>query len=125
MVVEDHADSLELFVVILEQLGATVLPATTAQQAFELLTLHHPDVLVSDIGLPDEDGHMLVKRIRGLPSGQGGTIPAIAVTAHATFRDRRDALTAGFDSYLAKPVDMVRLCDAIVELVHGPSSSVR
>jgi CheY-like chemotaxis protein len=123
LVVEDHPDSLELFAAILRQLGATVLTAATAEQAFQVFTQHHPRVVVSDIGLPDEDGHSLMRRIRRLP--EGAAVPAIAVTAFATFRDRREALAAGFDNYLPKPVDIARLCESIDELVHGPRSTVR
>jgi CheY-like chemotaxis protein len=123
LVVEDHPDSLELFAAILAQLGATVLAASTAGEAFQLFTLHRPHLVVSDIGLPDEDGHSLMRRLRRLP--EGGAVPAIAVTAFATFRDRREALAAGYDSYLPKPVDIARLCETIDELVHGPRSTIR
>jgi CheY-like chemotaxis protein len=122
LVVEDHADSLELFAAILEQVGAKVLAASTAGEAFQLFTLHHPQLVVSDIGLPDEDGHGLMRRIRRLP--EGAAVPAIAVTAFATFRDRREALAAGFDNYLPKPIDIARLCESIDDLVHGPRSGI-
>jgi CheY-like chemotaxis protein len=125
LVVEDHEDSRELFVAIFEDLGATVLAAGTAEQALQLLKEHRPDLVISDIGLPQDDGHTLLRNIRRLPATEGGRTPAIAVTAYATFRDRRDALEAGFDAYLSKPVDIKRLCDTVEQFVSGPSSVVR
>ncbi len=125
LVAEDHADSRELLVTLLEGHGATVLAADTANGAFELLAAHQPDIIVSDIGLPDADGHSLVRRIRSLSEAEGGTTPAIAVTAYATMDDRRAALAAGFDLHVSKPVDVARLIDAIHQLARGPSSAIR
>lgn len=125
LVVEDHGDSRELLVTLLEGYGATVVAAETARHAFELLTLHQPDLVVSDVGLPDEDGHALMRRVRSLGGDEGGATPAIAVTAYATTADRRAALAAGFDDYLTKPLDFSRLLGAIHQLVRGPSSSIR
>jgi CheY-like chemotaxis protein len=125
LVVEDHCDSRELLVTLLEGYGATVLAAETAGAGFELLTRHQPDIVVSDIGLPDEDGNALLRRVRKLDEAEGGAIPAIAVTAYATAEDRRTALSAGFDDYMTKPLDVMRLIDAVQQLVRGPSSSIR
>jgi len=125
LVVEDHADSRELLIAILEGHGAQVLAAETASAAFELVAAHQPDVVVSDIGLPDADGLSLLRRIRRLGEAEGGSTPAIAVTAYATMDDRRAALAAGFDDYVTKPIDVSRLLDAIHQLARGPTSAVR
>jgi CheY-like chemotaxis protein len=125
LVVEDHFDSRELLVALLEGHGATVLAADTARRAFELLKAHHPDLVVSDVGLPDEDGHDLIRRIRRLGEAEGGATPAIALTAYATSDDRRAALAAGFDDYITKPLEINRLLDAVHELVRGPSSALQ
>jgi CheY-like chemotaxis protein len=125
LVVEDHCDSRELLVTLLEGYGATVLAAETAGSGFDLLTRHQPDIIVSDIGLPDEDGNGLLRRVRRLHEAEGGAIPAIALTAYATAEDRRAALAAGFDDFLTKPVEVTRLIEAIDQLARGPSSSIR
>jgi CheY-like chemotaxis protein len=72
------------------------------------------DVLVSDIGMPDEDGYELIRKVRALPRDNGGNIPAIALTGYATARDREQALQAGYQSHLAKPVEPAELVQAIV-----------
>jgi len=113
LVVEDHADSRELLVFLLECLGTTVWAADTASEGLELLRRHRPDVVISDIGLPDEDGISLMRRVRSLSASEGGTTPAIALTALTTHQDRARILNAGFNEHLAKPVDTERLVKAV------------
>ena len=105
LVVEDDADGAESVRRILESYGATVLVTTSAQEALASLRTARPDILISDIGLPEIDGYQLLERIRQHDSKDGGAIPAIALTAFAGTDDRRRALRAGYQAHLAKPVD--------------------
>jgi CheY-like chemotaxis protein len=76
-----------------------------------------PDVLISDIGMPDENGHELMRKVRGLRADQGGNIPAIALTAYAKAEDRLRALAAGFQTHVAKPVEPAELALVVASLV--------
>jgi len=115
LVVEDDDDSRALLAAMLSYSGATVWTAATADAALTLLGHQQPDVIVSDIGLPDRDGYALARAIRALPAPHGG-IPAIALTAYARSEDRRLALLAGFQLHLGKPVDRDQLCLAVASL---------
>ena len=92
---------------------ARVTAVASAAAAVERLRAEVPDLLVSDIGLPDEDGFHLIKRIRELPAATGGNIPAIALTAFVRPEDRKRALQSGFQSHVAKPVDPSELIASI------------
>ena len=116
LLVEDHEDSRDALVDYLEMIGATLLPAGSSHQAFELLQRHQPNFIVSDIGLPDEDGNHLMRRIRQLSDAEGGTVPAVALTAYTRSEDRKAALAAGFDAFLAKPVNLDQLTSTIAAL---------
>ena len=105
LVVDDEADARELFSVILERAGARVTAAGSAAEALRLLLKIRPDVLVSDIGMPGEDGYALLAKVRIHPPEEGGATPALAVTAFARSEDRRRALLGGFQMHLAKPVE--------------------
>jgi PAS domain S-box-containing protein len=118
LVVDDDADSRDFVVFALEDLGAIVTPVATASSALEFLTTFQPDVLISDIGMPEEDGYSLIRQIRTLPQEQGGHIPAIALTAYASDKDSQQAIAAGFQKHLSKPVMPDQLVNVIVELVH-------
>ena len=96
--------------------GATVTRAGSAHDALRAVRQNPPDVLVSDVAMPEVDGHALVGRIRSLP-GELGRLPCIALTAHASEADRERALRSGFDFYLSKPVDAVRLTALVAEAV--------
>jgi PAS domain S-box-containing protein len=109
IVVEDEADARELVERLLSEAGCLVVAVESASAALAALGRERPDLLVSDIGLPDEDGYSLIQRIRGLETGQAGALPAIALTAFARGVDRTRALRAGFQAHLAKPVDPVEL----------------
>ena len=120
LVVDDEADTRELLVCILQECGAAVVAVASADEAISAL-INQPsasrfDVLVSDIGMPDEDGYALLRRVRMLGSEQGGQIPAVALTAYVRTEDRRAALLAGFQLHLAKPVDPAELIAAITNL---------
>ena len=113
LVVEDHDDARELIVGVLESAGARVLAAATAQGAIDCARELRPDVLVADLGLPDEDGYFVLTRIREMfPE-----IPALALTAHARTTDRDRVLAAGFQQHVIKPVDPAQLLQLIVALL--------
>ncbi|RCJ31321.1 hypothetical protein A6770_20185 [Nostoc minutum NIES-26] len=117
LVVDDEAAIRELTLVILEQAGAEVTVAASAAEALAALDRCQFDVLVSDIGMPDIDGYMLINQVRRRSPEQGGKIPAIALTAYAGEIDQQQALFAGFQQHLTKPIVPSELVAAIVELV--------
>jgi signal transduction histidine kinase/CheY-like chemotaxis protein len=117
LVVEDNDDTRELIVEMLEAAGASVTAAATSRNAFDAFTNALPDAVVADIGLPGEDGYALMRRIRALPGNAGGFVPAVAVTAYVRMEDRKQALAAGFQQHVAKPVDPVQLVDAIASML--------
>jgi CheY-like chemotaxis protein len=117
LIVEDDDDARDLMQAVLEQRGAQVSAADSVARAFELLEATPPDVVVSDIGMPDEDGFTLAKRLRARAAERGGLTPIIAVSAFAGRTDRLRALAAGFDRYLHKPVDFDELSGAIQSIV--------
>jgi CheY-like chemotaxis protein len=116
LLVDDAPDTLEVIEQILHQCGAATLAASGAAMALALLDSERPDVIVSDIGMPDIDGFELMRRIRRRPIDAGGEIPAIALTALTRQDDYDRALQAGFDAYLAKPVDAGALVARIADM---------
>ncbi|HEY9885311.1 MAG TPA: response regulator, partial [Thermosynechococcaceae cyanobacterium] len=102
---------------LLQQKGAIVTAVASGLAALQALEQFRPDVLVSDVGMADIDGYMLIQQIRLRPTDQGGTVPAIALTAYAAPRDREKALQAGFQVHLTKPVEPKILVEAIVGLL--------
>jgi PAS domain S-box-containing protein len=116
LVVDDEPDARELIKVILQQAQASVITAGSTVQAFELLESHKPDVLVSDIGMPEEDGYQFIRQVRSLPPAQGGKIPAIALTAYARQEDRKLALLSGYQMHITKPVEPSELIAVISSL---------
>jgi CheY-like chemotaxis protein len=93
-----------------------VKTAASAAEALEMIAVSPPDALVADIGMPDEDGYSLMRKIRRLPSGREGTVPALALTAYARPEDRARALTAGFQQFMTKPVEPYELAAVVAEL---------
>jgi signal transduction histidine kinase/ActR/RegA family two-component response regulator len=116
LLVDDAPDTLDVIEQILQGCGAATLAASGAAMALALLDRERPDVIVSDIGMPDIDGFELMRRIRRRPHDAGGEIPAIALTALTRQDDYERALQAGFDDYLAKPVDAGALVARIAEV---------
>jgi PAS domain S-box-containing protein len=104
LLVDDDSDTREVLRVLLEVQGATVTPASSAGEALDLLRRHPMDVLLADIGMPEQDGYALIEAIRALPSSEA-IIPAVAVTAYVSSRDRARAFKAGYGWHVAKPVD--------------------
>lgn len=125
LVVDDDEDMRELARVILEQQGAQVRVAATAIAALMLLEQQLPDILISDIGMPEMDGYMLMQQIRQRSPAQGGLVPAIALTAYAGEYDQQQALKVGFQRHVAKPVDPEELVRAIVDLISTHAATER
>ncbi len=121
LVVDDEADARELLTIILRQCGAEVRAAADVAQGLTMLKQWRPDVLVSDIGMPGQDGYALIREVRALSSAEGGDTPAIALTAYARSEDRLKALRSGFQTHVAKPVEPTELSAIIAGLVrsHG------
>jgi CheY-like chemotaxis protein len=116
LVVDDEKDARDVIVAILEQRGARTFEAASVEEALAMLDEERPDVLVSDIGLPEEDGYSLMRRIRALPRERGGGIPAAALTAYARTEDRMQALLAGFQIHVPKPVQPAELIAVVSSL---------
>ena len=109
LLVEDDPDFRELVSEILEQTGGNVRSEASAAAAFATMLTFRPQLLVSDIAMPGEDGYSLMRRIRALDAEMGGEIPAIAVTAFTSAEDRKRASEAGFSAHIGKPVELAHL----------------
>jgi len=116
LVVEDDADTREVVRLILRESGADVVGVGSASAALDVIQIAPPDVLISDIGLADRDGYDLIRTVRQLPGVRGG-VPAIALSAFARESDRLEALRAGYDRHVPKPVEPRSLRSAIVDLL--------
>jgi CheY-like chemotaxis protein len=116
LVVDDQTDTLELIAFILSEYGADVRTTPSASEAFDAIAQSVPDILISDIGMPEEDGYSLLARIRTLPAEQGGLLPAIALTAFAREEERTRALKAGFSRHIPKPVEPAELVIVVANL---------
>ncbi|MEH1892720.1 MAG: ATP-binding protein [Nostoc sp.] len=117
LVVDDEVDTRDLIVFILQQCGAAVRAFASASQALEAFAVEKPDILLSDIGMPQMDGYMLIRQIRSLPPEQGGEIRAIALTAYAGEVNQQQILQAGFQKHLTKPIEPGKLAMVIASLV--------
>jgi signal transduction histidine kinase/ActR/RegA family two-component response regulator len=122
LVVEDDAESRSLLESMLARLGAEVEVAASAGEALAAVQRHTPDVLLSDIEMPGEDGYSLIRRIRALPSQEGSRLPAAALTAYARTEDRIAALSAGFQFHLSKPVAAGELAAVVASLARRGAS---
>ena len=123
--VDDEADARDLLATLLSGYGATVTTVSSAADAFTTFTAASDglrfDVVVSDIGLPDEDGYSLIRRIRALDGKSNGAVPAVALTAYGRTVDRVKALSAGFQMHVPKPVEPVELAMVIATLTRRPA----
>jgi CheY-like chemotaxis protein len=119
LVVDDDDESRLVVAAYLENHGATVLTAQSASRALEILQRDRVDVLLADVAMPGEDGYTLVRKLRGLQASNASTIPAAALTAFAREEDRQEALQAGFQMHLTKPIDAGALVAAVATLVHA------
>jgi CheY-like chemotaxis protein/anti-sigma regulatory factor (Ser/Thr protein kinase) len=116
LVVDDDADSRDVLKAVLESAGAEVVTTTTAHETRALFARSHPHLLIADIGMPEEDGYSLIASIREMETGTSH-VPAIALTARTRPEDVQQALAAGFQMHLAKPVDSRQLVESIASLV--------
>lgn len=116
LVVDDHEEARALFAIVLNQYGAEVIESATAGEAIQMLQRLHPDVLVSDIAMPGEDGFALIKMVRALAPERGGRVPAVAVTAMTMKNDQR-ILAAGFQKHLLKPVEPSELAATVASVI--------
>ena len=120
LVVDDERDALELISVVLKQYGAEVQTASSAGIALGMVPRWRPNVLVSDIGMPDEDGYVFIRKVRSLAPEQGGLTPAAALTAYARIEDKTRALAAGYQAHVPKPVDPKEIIAIVSNLAnHG------
>lgn len=117
--VDDNADSLELVSIILEGYGARVLVAQSASEAFDAIAQTYPDILISDIAMPEVDGYELIRQIRIQESQQGGFLPAIALTAYARDEERLLALDAGFQTHVSKPIEPIELVAVVAQFARS------
>lgn len=116
LVVDDEADTREWISTVLQECGAQVTAVDSVDSALEALEQLKPDVLVSDIGMPGEDGYALIRKVRELELDIGGRIPAVALTAYASVEDYKEAVDAGFQLHVAKPVRAAELVAVVVSL---------
>jgi PAS domain S-box-containing protein len=123
LVVEDERDTLELLTYSLGKCGAEVMGAQSVREALDLFQRSRPDVVVSDIGMADQDGYDLIRAIRRFPPEAGGAVPAVAVTAFVGREDRRAALDAGFQEHVAKPIKPAMLAAVIADLLKRDTAS--
>ncbi|MEG4215040.1 PAS domain S-box protein [Microcoleus sp. Pol14C6] len=124
LAVDDDADALDLVVFLLEDCGASVTAVANAADALAVLTQSVPDLLLSDIGMPDTDGYMLMRQVRALAPDKGGLVPAIALTAYAGEIDYRQAMAAGFQRHISKPLDPQKLVQAICDLLDRSGENI-
>lgn len=116
LMVDDDRDTLQVLSVMLADSGANVQTAASAAEALEMLQWYRPDVLVSDLAMPNEDGYSLIAKIRSLETDKEGQLPAVALTSYVRVEDRARALSAGFNMFVPKPVEPTELISAIANL---------
>jgi CheY-like chemotaxis protein len=116
LIVDDEPDARELLGVVLTNAGANVQTAQSAAEGLVVLRRFRPDVLVSDIGMPDEDGFAFIQKVRRLPANEGGSVPAVALTAYTRDEDRARAKDAGYDLHIGKPVNPNALAATVANL---------
>ncbi|MBN3872758.1 MULTISPECIES: response regulator [unclassified Nostoc] len=116
LVVDDDPDTRTLLTFLFELDGAEIVTAASVDEALEIMSVFKPDILISDIYLPGEDGYSLLLKIRNLEAKRGRKIPAIALTASALDEDRNHALLVGYDIYRCKPIDLEELASVVASL---------
>jgi CheY-like chemotaxis protein len=123
LVVDDEPDARELLKSLLADAGAEVVTAGSAEEGLALVKSYRPDVIVSDIGMPDRDGYQFIRDVRGLDVAAGGATPAIALTAFARSEDRTRAMLAGYQVHVSKPIEPEELVATIKSLTMRRSSA--
>ncbi|MBD2411047.1 histidine kinase [Nostoc calcicola FACHB-389] len=117
LVVDDQVDSREFITTVLQQYQAEVQAVASVQEALQVISQWKPDVLVSDIGMPQEDGYSLIRKLRSQSPEEGGNIPAAALTAYARVEDRMRAIQEGYQLHLPKPIEPAELATVVASLV--------
>lgn len=117
LVVEDENDTRDLLSLLLSQPGAQTITVASASEALPILSQWAPDLLISDLAMPDKDGYWLIRQVRNLPQAKGGRVPAIALTASARPEDQARVLDAGFQMHIPKPFDPGELVEAVTEFL--------
>jgi two-component system, OmpR family, response regulator len=117
LVVDDDRDTCELLTLTFNLYGIEVTSVNSAPEGLKAVANLHPDVLISDIAMPDEDGYSLIRKVRSLDVEHGGCVPAIAITAAGTGIAQRETVAAGFQRYLAKPFDPEELVAVVSDLI--------
>lgn len=116
LIVDDEQDTLEIVSLLLRRYGATVRTSLSSGDAFEVFNEWKPSVLISDLGMPGEDGYSLISKVRALPPEAGGETPALALTAYVRDEDQRRTIAAGYAMHLKKPVEPFSLAEAVARL---------
>lgn len=117
LLIEDIEDTRDLFTFIFSEVGAEVVAVSTAKEAWEVIQDYQPDIIISNIMLPDEDGCSLLRRLKDVMAQRGKDVPAIAVTAGARESDRVRILSSGFLKHLSKPVMPDNLVEVVADIV--------
>ncbi|WP_363318149.1 response regulator [Nostoc sp. NMS4] len=117
LIVDDDVDTREFLHFLLQQNGALITAAASVKEALTIIAQVVPNLLISDLGMPEIDGYSLIKILRAMPKEEGGEIPAIALTAYAGESDRDRVLAAGFQKHIAKPVQPTELLTSIADLL--------
>lgn len=123
LVIDDEADARDVVARVLSRAGATTTQVCCVPDAFSAIAQSQPDVIVSDIAMPDEDGYDFIRKLRELPPAAGGSIPALALTAYAREEDRLRCITSGFQAHVAKPVDPTELITTVAQLIRENAES--
>jgi CheY-like chemotaxis protein len=116
LLVDDESDVRDVLATVMEGSGANVIAVSSVQEALKVLDQTQPDILVSDIAMPQEDGYMLIRQVRERETRQGGCLPALALTAYVREEDCQQALKSGFQKHLSKPVDTTDLVMTVANL---------
>jgi signal transduction histidine kinase/ActR/RegA family two-component response regulator len=122
LVVDDESDAREILSTMFRQCGAQVNTAATSGEALEVLSEWRPDVLVSDIGMPDEDGYSLISKVRALAPERGGRVPAVALTGYSSAEDRLRLLSAGYQIHMTKPFELDALAAVVATCAGRPAA---
>jgi signal transduction histidine kinase/ActR/RegA family two-component response regulator len=123
LVVDDDQDALDLLTLVLSEAGAMIRTASSAAEALALLRWIRPDVVVSDLAMPDEDGYSLIRNLRAIERGSGRQTPTVALTAYVRVQDRARAVAAGFDMFVEKPVDPDELIAVLASVAESRSGA--
>ncbi|HEX6647955.1 MAG TPA: PAS domain S-box protein [Pyrinomonadaceae bacterium] len=125
LAIDDSTDTRQLVSVVLENCGALVTTASSVREALDIFDDWKADVLICDIGMPEQDGYTFIRTIRQLPPEKGGDTPAIALTGYARVEDRLQALRAGYQMFVAKPIEATELCTIVGNLINGDREADR